>query len=142
MNEIIEVYKKINNFGRENQMRFNILAPGKVEYFMEIQEKHLATPLAAHGGVIAAFMDAILGVTALTHSSQDKNLVSTVEFKIHYFKPVLAGDTLHAIGQIESAGKRIIVCSAEIFAQNRALKVAKGMGTFNAYPLEKSGVKA
>ena len=70
-------------------MHYEVLEPGKIIYTMKIKEKHMGTTVAAHGGIIAAFMDAILGVTALSLSCESNKLVSTVEFKMNYFSPVL-----------------------------------------------------
>lgn len=138
--DIIEQYIKDNHFGRILGMHFKIVEPGLVHYFLTINEDHLSTPRATHGGVIAAMMDGVLGVAALSKTVADNRIVSTVEFKINYLSPSLLGDELMGIGKIESQGKRIIVTSGEIICTNRGnIAVAKAIGTFNAYPLEKAG---
>lgn len=140
MNKILELYNRVNQFGKTQNMQYNCTEPGKVRYTLQITEKHLATPTAVHGGVLAGMMDALLGVTALSLSSLNNKLVSTVEFKIHYLNPCLAGDFLVGEGIIEQSGNRIIVASGILKAENRNCIVAKGIGTFNAYPIEKSGI--
>ena len=107
---------------------------------MHISDKHLATPTTAHGGVLSAYMDGILGLAALYVSSENGNLVSTVEFKINYLKPARKGDVLIGIGKIISNGKRIIIAQGEIIDQATGDKVAIATGTFNAYPYQKSGM--
>ena len=52
--------------------------------------------------------------------------------------PVRLGDQLTGTAIVLSKGNRIVVTEAEIKNQN-GLLVAKGMGTFNAYPKEKAG---
>ncbi len=137
---IIEHYIKDNNFGRVVGMEFNIPEPGIVHYFLTINETHLSTPRATHGGVIAAMMDGVLGVAALSKTVLENKVVSTVEFKINYLAPSLLGDQLFGIGKIESAGKRLIITSGDIVCTNRNnILIAKAMGTFNAYPVEKAG---
>lgn len=137
---LIEQYIAKNNFGRELGMDFKIIQPGVVHYFLTIQQKHLATHIAAHGGVISALMDSVLGVTALSESLTDHNAVSTVEFKINYLSPALLGDELFGIGKIEQKGKRLIIVSGDIMCPNRNnITIAKGIGTFNAYPALKAG---
>jgi len=89
--------------------------------------------------MLAAMMDGVLGVAALSLSASENKLVSTVEFKINYFKPVHLSDNLTGYGRVDHKGKRIIISSGEIYNQNKEL-VAKGMGTFNAYPFDKSDV--
>jgi uncharacterized protein (TIGR00369 family) len=137
---IIEQYIKDNHFGKILGMHFNIIEPGLVHYFLTITEAHLSTPRATHGGVIAAMMDGVLGVAALSKTVAENKIVSTVEFKINYLSPSLLGDELMGIGKIDSSGKRIIVTSGDIVCTNRNnVLIAKAMGTFNAYPVEKAG---
>lgn len=137
---IIEQYIKDNNFGRVVGMEFKIVEPGIVHYFLTINESHLSTPRATHGGVIAAMMDGVLGVAALSKTVEDNKIVSTVEFKINYLSPSLLGDKLMGVGKIDSQGKRLIITSGDIVCTNRNnVLIAKAMGTFNAYPLEKAG---
>lgn len=120
-------------------MELTILKPGLIFYEMEVQNKHLATPTIIHGGMIAAMMDGVLGVAALSLVADENKLVSTVEYKINYFRPAQLGDLLKGEGRVDHRGKRIISCSGEIHNQHGEI-VAKAMGTLNAYPFEKSDV--
>jgi uncharacterized protein (TIGR00369 family) len=121
-------------------MDFKIIEPGIVHYALTIEERHLATPLAAHGGVISALMDGLLGVTALSVSAQEHKIISTVEFKINFLAPALLGDTIQGIGKVEHQGKRLIIVSGDISCTTRnKVLIAKAIGTFNAYPAEKAG---
>ncbi|SRR5690554_2474393 len=139
MEDLIDIYHKVNHFGRENGMKLTIVNPGEIIYEMEVLEKHLATKTTIHGGMVAAMMDGVLGVAALTDVVNQKKLVATVEFKINYFKPAYLGDKLKGLGRVDFRGNRIIATSGEIYNQNNEL-VAKAMGTFNAYPVEKSDI--
>lgn len=137
---LIEQYIAQNNFGKTLGMDFKILELGLVHYFLTIKPEHLATPKAAHGGVISALMDGLLGVTALSVSSKDHHIVSTIEFKINFLSAALEGDTLHGIGKVENQGKRLIVTSGDIICPARNnIVIAKALGTFNTYPAEKAG---
>lgn len=138
--DIIQQYINDNHFGRVLGMHFRIIEPGLVHYFLKITDTHLSTPRATHGGVIAAMMDGVLGVAALSKTVTGQRIVSTVEFKINYLSPSLLGDELMGIGRVDSEGKRLLVCSGDIVCTNRDnMIIAKAMGTFNAYPLEKAG---
>ena len=141
MEKLIEIYNKVNNFGRENNFKLTIIKPGEIFYEMEVLEKHLATVSTAHGGMIAAMMDGVIGVAALTLVASDGKLVSTVEYKINYFRPVYLGDKLKGHGKVDYVGKRLIYSSGDIVNQKGEI-VAKAMGTFNAYPFEKSDMKS
>ncbi len=136
LHPILELYNQINHFGIDHGMQYEVITPGEVHYTMEIQERHLSGPGVAHGGMIAGFMDAVLGVAALSLAIEQGNLVSTVEFKINFLKPVKLGKKLKGIGRVDSHGQRIIISSGEIMDEDGNV-LAKAMGTFNAYPAEK-----
>lgn len=119
-------------------MTLSVPAPGQAEYRMVIRPEHLSSPGAAHGGVLAGLMDAVLGAAALTLAFTTGELVSTVEFKINFLHPVRLGDELRATAHVDHAGKSLVVCSGTIYryvaSEPAATAVAQGLGTFNRYP--------
>lgn len=133
----IAFYKKINTFERENGMDLTVKASGVVSYQMTIQDKHLSSPNTCHGGVVASLMDATIGAAAMSVSLKNSFLVSTVEFKINYFKPVVLGDELITEGVVDFEGKKLITSTGEIRDKKSGELVAKAIGTFNKYPLSK-----
>ena len=133
----IELYKQMDLFAKDNGMVLTVDTPGESHYKMVIKEKHLSSPNTCHGGVIAGFMDAVIGSAALSLAFTNNNLVSTVEFKINYFKPAHLGDVLIGRGKVDFSGKSIITSSGEIIDETTGDMVAKAMGTFNQYPLGK-----
>jgi len=135
---IVQGYIKANRFGVLLGMQFDVVAPGKVEYRMDITDSHLATPLAAHGGSISALMDATMGVCALSQVLAENRVVSTIEMKISFVSPGLLGDKLSGTANIIKSGKRILFVEGEIVNQNGKI-VAFATGTFNSYPSEKAG---
>ncbi len=138
MNPILEKYNEVNAFGNLLGMQLKVIKPGEVEYRMRIKHEHLSNPIAAHGGAVAALMDAILGVAALSLSVEDRKLVSTVEFKINFFAPIKAGDMLVGKGLVIFAGNKLISSEGTIYCENKDMQVVcKGLGTFNSYPVEK-----
>lgn len=134
--KILELYNEMNNFGRMMKMHFEVIRPGEIIYHLEITTEHLATREVAHGGALAGYMDAILGVAALSAVGDEGKLVSTLEFKITYLSPARKGDLLKGIGKVIKKGKRMVFAEGEIINQNNEV-IAKGTGTFIAYPLEK-----
>ena len=139
-NPIIQGYIEGNNFGRYINMDFEILNPGDIHYKIIIEDCHLATPIASHGGVIASVMDSTLGISALSLVCEEDQIVSTVNMNVNFLAPVRKGDVLNAFSRLLSKGKKLIVTEAEIYNQNDKI-VAKGMGTFNIYPSHKAGYK-
>lgn len=138
---LIEKYIESNAFGRLMGMEFKIIEPGKVEYHLTVTKNHLATPHAAHGGMLGALVDGALGTAGLSAVYQDGKVVSTIEYKLNFLAPCYAGDQLIAYGKVESMGKRILVISCDVVCVNRDNKmIAKALGTFNAYDAEKAGI--
>jgi uncharacterized protein (TIGR00369 family) len=133
----IELFKSINKYDLDNEMTFEIHSPGTITYRMKIQEKHLSSPNTAHGAAIAGFMDAVLGLSALSEAITTDNLTSTVEFKINYIRPVKLGDELIGTGKVVHKGKSLIISQGEIRIAGTTDLVAMGQGTFNTYPLTK-----
>ena len=139
---LIKIYQQTNAFGKMHGMELIKFEADEILYRLEVKKEHLATPTTAHGGLVAGYMDGVLGLAALYYSSENACLVSTVEFKINYLRPVLLGDILIGRGKVISNGKRIIIAQAEIVEEKTQEKIAVGTGTFNAYPYEKSGMTA
>lgn len=137
MHYMIEVYNRINLYAQENGMVLTVIEPGHIRYEMTVQQKHLSSPNTCHGGAIAGLMDSVIGAAALSLAFTENNLVSTVEFKIHYFQPVHLGDVLVGTGKIDYKGKSLIISSGEIINQATGEMAAKAIGTFNVYPLSK-----
>lgn len=133
----IEIYKKINIFEQENGLELTVNKPGESYYEMTILDKHISSPNTCHGGVVAGMMDSVIGSAALSLAFKTNHLVSTVEFKINYFKPVHLGDVLVGEGKVDFEGKKLISSSGEIRDKETGELVAKAMGTFNKYPLAK-----
>jgi uncharacterized protein (TIGR00369 family) len=137
---LIEQYIQSNHFGKLIGMDFKIVSGGVIEYSLKITEHHLATPHAAHGGVIAALVDGALGVAGLSAVYKENKVVSTVEYKLNFLSPAFPEDTLLAKAKVEQQGKRLLIISCDVICLNRENKlIAKALGTFNAYDASKAG---
>jgi len=135
---IVKAYIANNHFGAMLDMEFQVGDPGEIVYHMDIQEKHLATPRAAHGGAVSAFMDGTMGVCALSEVVMDNKVVSTIEMKISFVSPALIGKKLIGTAKTIKKGKRIVFVEGEIHNEEGNL-IAIASGTFNVYPMEKAG---
>ncbi|MCW3076523.1 MAG: hypothetical protein JWO32_1132 [Bacteroidetes bacterium] len=137
---LIEYYIQNNFYGKLLGMDFEIIEEGVVEYRMTIGQKHLATPYAAHGGVVSSLVDSALGVAGLSAVYKENKVVSTVEYKLNFLSPALPDDKLVARAKVEHKGKRLLIISCDVFCINRENKlIAKALGTFNAYDAAKAG---
>ncbi|MEI8117235.1 MAG: PaaI family thioesterase [Flavobacteriia bacterium] len=127
--DIIQAYIDKNRFGKWLGMSFEILEPGIVAYRLDIQEKHLATPMHAHGGCIASLLDATLGVGALSLVADEQKVVSTVDLSIQFLSGVKCADQLIAYSKCLKKGKKLIFMQADVLNQDKQL-VAHANGTF------------
>ncbi|MFM6935769.1 MAG: PaaI family thioesterase [Flavobacteriales bacterium] len=135
---IIEAYIEQNHFGKWLGMSFEILEPGVVAYRLQVLEKHLATPMHAHGGCIASLLDATLGVGALSLVSDEQKVVSTVDLSIQFLAGVKKSDQLFAYSKCLKKGNKLIFMQADVFNQHKEL-VAHANGTFSAVSAEVAG---
>jgi len=138
--ELEAVFRKICRFDETLGLDFEVPKPGEAIYRFTVDDRHLASPTQCHGGVLAAVMDATMGVAVLTEAVSEGNLCSTVEFKINYLNRAKLGDKLEAFGEIEFKGQRLVVAHATIKCQERV--IAKAMGTFTLYPADKTDIAA
>jgi uncharacterized protein (TIGR00369 family) len=67
-----------------------------------------------HGAVTGAITDSAGGYAALTLAPPDREVL-TVEYKVNFLAPAW-GEKLVARGKVVSAGRRLLVCKAEVFA--------------------------
>lgn len=135
---LITRYIEFNKFGQYLGMDFHILEPGKIEYSCVIEEHHLATPYAVHGGVISGLCDALLGVGALSAVCADDLVVGTIEMKVTFVSPAFKDDILKGTSSLIRKGRSIVFMEGEI-KNDQGKLIAKASGTFNAYPKEKAG---
>jgi uncharacterized protein (TIGR00369 family) len=135
---LISQYIEHNHFGRLVGMTFEIEQPGTVTYSLTIGEDHLATPRAAHGGVLSALLDATLGVGALSLVCEAFDVVSTVNMQVTFLEAALLGDILTSRSKVIRSGKRLIFMEA-IIENQAGLIVAQANGVFNRYPAVKAG---
>jgi uncharacterized protein (TIGR00369 family) len=139
-NIIIQEYINWNRFGVLLGMDFTIPQAGEVIYTMKVTEDMLATPFAAHGGSVAALLDATLGVACLSQVCEDLKVVSTVNISIQYMSPACLNDVLTATGKVIKAGNRILFVEGKVVNQDEVL-IATASATMNAYPVAKISEK-
>jgi uncharacterized protein (TIGR00369 family) len=88
------------------------------ETILVAAERHRQQHGLIHAGVLATMADHTSGCAARGAVGLDHDVVS-VEFKINFLRPVVA-DRLRCRGHVLRAGKMLVICEAEIFAQNHA----------------------
>ena len=111
--------------------------PGNADTHLKIRSGHLSPSGAVHGGVISGFLDFSCGCAVMT-MLQGKELCSTVELNVKYFKPLREGDEIKAISEVVNRGKTLCSVISKVFrGDDLENPVALATGTFNIY-LKKS----
>lgn len=88
---------------------------GRVVLSFEASEKHHQPNGVVQGGVLTAVADAAMGMAAMT--VQEVGWANTtVELKINFIRPVIAG-TVQAHGRVVRAGRSIIFTEATVSNQ-------------------------
>ena len=112
--------------GLPSYLGFRLLEfePGRLTASMEVREE-LLTPLGAlHGGVMAGFVDHVLGCV-LYPLMKPGQWAATTEWKINYLAAVKKG-TLSAESRVISCGRRSAVVQCEVTNEDRLVCVAQG----------------
>jgi uncharacterized protein (TIGR00369 family) len=134
---IIDKYIESNEFGKLLGIDFEIHEPGVCEYRFNVNHSHTSIPKVAHGGFVAALMDATMGVGALSLVCEEMKVVSTLEIKVSFYQPVLSNSEVICVSTCLKKGKSILFMEAEL-KNLEGLILAKGSGTFNSYQVEKA----
>jgi uncharacterized protein (TIGR00369 family) len=79
------------------------------------------------GGVMAAFVDAVLGVAAAGHLPEDR-FPALADMHLSLLRPAPVGMNLTGRGRILKAGRRVLFAEAEVFDDQGRL-IAKASGT-------------
>jgi len=94
---------------------------------MVTEEKHMNPHGVVHGAVIYALADTGMG-GALTSQLAEGEICSTIEIKINYFRPAIAG-RLSCRTEVINKGRKTAVMESTVSDENGRL-IAKAMGTF------------
>jgi uncharacterized protein (TIGR00369 family) len=117
------------NFVRDMGMQLTRIEDEYCETILVPAERHLQQHGLIHAGVMATMADHTSGCAARGVVGFDHDVVS-VEFKINFLRPAVA-DRLRCRGRVLRAGKMLVICEAEVFAQKNGEEkmVSKAMVT-------------
>ena len=102
------------NFVRDLGMQLTRIEDEYCETILIPAERHRQQ----HAGVMATMADHTSGCAARGAVGLDCDVI-TVEFKVNFLRPAVA-DRLRCRGQVLRAGKMLVICEAEVFAQKDA----------------------
>ena len=117
------------NFVRDLGMQLTRIEDEYCETILIPSERHRQQHGLIHAGVLATMADHTSGCAARGALGLDQDVVS-VEFKINFLRPAIA-DRLRCRGHVLRAGRMLVVCEAEIFAERHSEErlVSKAMVT-------------
>jgi uncharacterized protein (TIGR00369 family) len=94
--------------------RLTTVLPGAVEIEAPFRDDFTQQHGFLHAGVVTALVDSACGYSALSLTPPHAEVL-TVEYKVNFLAPA-QGERFVARGRVQRAGKRITVCSGEVFA--------------------------
>lgn len=128
----LEHYQRPDNFGR--LIGYEVVSfdrdAREAEVRLEVHERHLSASGKGHGGMVSALLDFACGVAVCT-TLGPRDLTSTVELKVNYFRPTREGDRLSAKAKVAFRGKRLCALSAFLYRIGDAEPVAMATATYN-----------
>jgi len=86
--------------------------PGRVVFEYLVREEMCNSTGTMHGGIMAAIMDDLFGVAAMT--CEDVDAINTINLNFHFLSPVRIHERIVAEAKVVRLGKRIIHTTAEL----------------------------
>ena len=103
------------NFVRHLGIQLSQIEDDYCETILIPAERHRQQHGLIHAGVLATMADHTSGCAARGAVGLDQDVI-TVEFKINFLRPAIA-DRLRCRGRVLRAGKMLVICEAEVFAE-------------------------
>jgi len=105
-------------FIREMGVELTSIEDGWCETHLVPEHKHRQQHGLIHAGVMATMADHTAGCAARGKVGMDQDVL-TVEFKVNFLRPALA-DRLRCRSHVLRAGKTLVVCESEVYAQKKS----------------------
>ena len=104
---------------------FKTISENEHQFKTAIKENHLNTAGIAHGGFIAAVVDAGAGTAA--HRAADGSLCVTISLELKFISAVRLGQELVGFTKIQKKTKSMIFLTCELKAENKIVATASGI---------------
>ena len=104
---------------------FKTISEKEYEFKTTISENHLNAAGIAHGGFIAAVVDAGSGTAA--HRSADNNSCVTISLELKFISTVKIGQELFGRTKIQKKTKSMVFLTCELTAENKIVATASGV---------------
>ena len=104
---------------------FKTISENEYEFKAKINDNHLNTAGIAHGGFIAALIDAGAGTAA--HRSADNEPCVTISLDLKFISAARLGDELTGKTKIQKKTKSMIFLTCELKSENKIVATASGI---------------
>ena len=104
---------------------FKTISENEYQFKTTIKENHLNAAGIAHGGFIAAVVDAGAGTAA--HRAADGSLCVTISLELKFISAVRLGQELVGFTKIQKKTKSMIFLTCELKAENKIVATASGI---------------
>jgi uncharacterized protein (TIGR00369 family) len=126
MNEDFEQISLKPGFMKHNGgLLFRTISENEYEFKVTINENHLNAASIAHGGFIAAFVDA--GAGSAAHRVANGNPCVTISLELKFISSVQLGQELVGKTKIQKKTKSMVFLTCELKAENKIVATASGV---------------
>ena len=124
-----EEFKQIstsNGFMKHNGgILFRTISENKYEFKTKINENHLNNAKIAHGGFIAALIDAGVGTAAYRTSGE--NACVTISLELKFISQAKLDQELIGLAKVQKKTKSLIFLTCELRANDKIIATASGI---------------
>ena len=124
-NEFEQISIKPGFMKHNGGLLFKNISEKEYQFKTIIGENHLNAAGIAHGGFIAAFVDAGAGTAA--HRTADNNPCVTISLELKYISAVKLGQELIGTAKIQKKTKSMIFLTCELKSLNKITATASGV---------------
>ena len=124
-NEFEQISIKPGFMKHNGGLLFKNISEKEYQFKTIIGENHLNAAGFAHGGFIAAFVDAGAGTAA--HRTADNNPCVTISLELKYISAVKLGQELIGTAKIQKKTKSMIFLTCELKSLNKITATASGV---------------
>jgi len=103
---------------------FKTISKNEYEFKTTIKENHLNAAGIAHGGFVAAFVDAGAGTAA--HKVANQNPCVTISLELKFISTIKLGQELYGKTKIQKKTKSMVFLTCELTASNKIVATASG----------------
>ena len=124
-NEFKQISLKPGFMNHNGGILFKSISQNEHHFKVTVKENHLNSSGIAHGGFIAAVIDAGAGTAA--HKTADNNPCVTISLELKFISPVQLGQELIGKTKIQKKTKSMVFVTCELLVTNKIVATASGV---------------